>query len=101
MRFRTLTGVQRHRVTNLLFAAGVASAIATVTGSSLLGCPAVSRDSRLDGEQIDDNDTSEQRRIRQPTPAALQGMEEQRFVGGKMEPVPSTSKDRAVGGSTN
>ncbi|KAJ2747657.1 hypothetical protein GGI20_000306 [Coemansia sp. BCRC 34301] len=94
MRFRTLTGVQRHRVTNLLFAAGVVSAIATVTGSSLLGCPAVNRDSRLDGEQIDDNDTPERRRLPQAQPAvALQGMEEQRFVGGKMERVRTPTKE--------
>ncbi|KAJ2636090.1 hypothetical protein GGF44_003208 [Coemansia sp. RSA 1694] len=86
-----LLRVQRHQVTNLLFAAGVVSAIATVTGSSLLGCPAVNRDSRLDDEQIDDGGTPEQRRLRPAkaaaTAVALQGMEEQQFVGGKMEKV--------------
>ncbi|KAJ2891058.1 hypothetical protein IWW38_003792 [Coemansia aciculifera] len=98
MRFRTLTGVQRHRVTNLLFVAGVMSAIATVTGSSLLGCPAVNRDSRLDGEQIDDDNASERQRRQQPRPdaktaMALQGMEEQRFVGGVMEKVQTSTKE--------
>ncbi|KAI9506042.1 hypothetical protein BX070DRAFT_219240 [Coemansia spiralis] len=81
MRFRTLTGIQRHRLTNVLFVAGVASAIGTVTGSSLLGCPAVNRDSRLDGEDIDQKGAKDT-----PVLASdqLKGLEEKRFVGGKM-----------------
>ncbi|KAJ1735663.1 hypothetical protein LPJ61_000421 [Coemansia biformis] len=54
MWFRPLTGLQRHRLTNALFVAGVVSAIGTVTGSNLLGCPAVSRDNRLDDGTPDD-----------------------------------------------
>ncbi|KAJ2805010.1 hypothetical protein H4R21_001420, partial [Coemansia helicoidea] len=56
--FRPLTGLQRHRLTNALFVVGAASAIGTVTGSNLLGCPAVSRDNRLDDEDGDALDGS-------------------------------------------
>ncbi|KAJ2006279.1 hypothetical protein H4R26_001465 [Coemansia thaxteri] len=93
MRFRTLTGVQRHKVTNLLFFAGVVSAIGTVTGSNLLGCPAVNRENRLDDEQIDDG-TPRRSGPRHLTAApALQGKEEQRYIGCKIETVPSIAKD--------
>ncbi|KAJ1898658.1 hypothetical protein LPJ66_002615 [Kickxella alabastrina] len=81
MRFRTLTGAQRHRLTNMLFFAGVVSAIGTVTGTSILGCPAVSRESRLDNEDPDvavNTATS---------PLPPPGLKEKQFVGGKMEPV--------------
>ncbi|KAJ2610191.1 hypothetical protein H4S08_003717 [Coemansia sp. RSA 1365] len=80
MRFRTLTGVQRHKLTNALFVAGVASAIGTVTGTNLLGCPAANRNKRLDNE------------IQEQTSSAcdtreLEGLVERRFFGGKLEPI--------------
>ncbi|KAJ2714024.1 hypothetical protein H4R19_001942 [Coemansia spiralis] len=62
--FRPLTGLQRHRLTNALFVAGVASAIGTVTGSNLLGCPAASRDKRLDGGDDDMLDGSDTMRVK-------------------------------------
>ncbi|KAJ2312307.1 hypothetical protein IWW54_002169 [Coemansia sp. RSA 2705] len=82
MRFRTLTGVQRHRLTNALFVAGAVSAIATVTGSNLLGCPAVTRDNRLDNERPDGAKAK---------PRELDALVEKRFVAGKLETVSKTA----------
>ncbi|KAJ1956714.1 hypothetical protein EC988_001201 [Linderina pennispora] len=81
MRFRTLTGVQRHRLTNMLFFAGVVSAVGTVTGSSFLGCPAVNRDNRLDDEEHAGG------RQEEKGANALKGMEESRFVNGELKRV--------------
>ncbi|KAJ2455706.1 hypothetical protein EV183_000553 [Coemansia sp. RSA 2336] len=83
MWFRTLTGVQRHRLTNALFVAGVVSALATVTGSNLLGCPAVSRDKHLDNEPAG-NEPAKQKE--------LQRLTERRFVAGKLEKVSDLEK---------
>ncbi|KAJ2554181.1 hypothetical protein EV175_002674 [Coemansia sp. RSA 1933] len=82
MRFRTLTGVQRHRLTNALFVAGVLSALGTVTGSNLLGCPVVSRENRLD--DTSDEDIIDTRKNR-PRAKELEALEESRFVGGEMQ----------------
>ncbi|KAJ1722317.1 hypothetical protein LPJ53_003267 [Coemansia erecta] len=89
MRFRTLTGAQRHRVTNMLFFAGVVSAIGTVTGTSILGCPAVNREGRLDDEG--------QGTGAKPGDAALavppkQGLKEKQYVGGQLQNVVVPSK---------
>ncbi|KAJ2356025.1 hypothetical protein IWW50_002965 [Coemansia erecta] len=86
MRFRTLTGVQRHRLTNALFVAGVVSAIGTVTGSNMLGCPAVARDNRLDDEKTE----AMRDKLGESGKAAageLGSLVEKRFVAGKLEPV--------------
>ncbi|KAJ2661103.1 hypothetical protein IW148_003491 [Coemansia sp. RSA 1199] len=78
MRFRTLTGAQRHKLTNALFVAGVVSAIATVTGSNLLGCPAVTRDNRLDDTPI----------VKPKTKAReLDALIEKHYIAGKLEAV--------------
>ncbi|KAJ1645232.1 hypothetical protein J3B02_000853 [Coemansia erecta] len=87
MRFRTLTGAQRHRVTNMLFFAGVVSAIGTVTGTSLLGCPAVSRESKLDGEQHNQKIDGSAGESIVPEVARPRGLKQKQFVGGKIESV--------------
>ncbi|KAJ1731134.1 hypothetical protein LPJ72_004103 [Coemansia sp. Benny D160-2] len=87
MRLRMLTGVQRHRLTNALLIAGVMSALCTVTGSNILGCPAVGRNSRLDDAKDDDMEIASDRAI--PTRAKeLEGLEESRYVGGKVASQP-------------
>ncbi|KAJ2501477.1 hypothetical protein GGH96_001896 [Coemansia sp. RSA 1972] len=78
MRFRTLTGAQRHKLTNALFVAGVVSAIATVTGSNLLGCPAVTRDNRLDDTPIEKPKTKARE---------LDALVEKHYVAGKLQTV--------------
>ncbi|KAJ2084250.1 hypothetical protein H4R24_000192 [Coemansia sp. RSA 988] len=80
MRFRTLTGVQRHKLTNALFVAGVVSAIGTVTGTNLLGCPAANRNKRLDNELQEQTVSAHEAR-------ELEGLVERRFFGGKLEPL--------------
>ncbi|KAJ1817423.1 hypothetical protein LPJ56_002986 [Coemansia sp. RSA 2599] len=87
MRFRTLTGAQRHRVTNMLFFAGVASAIGTVTGTSLLGCPAVSRESKLDGEEQDQAMDACVADTAISAVSRPKGLRQKQFVGGKIESV--------------
>ncbi|KAJ2590572.1 hypothetical protein H4R99_007053 [Coemansia sp. RSA 1722] len=105
MRFRTLTGSQRHRLTNMLFFAGVASAIGTVTGTSLLGCPAVSRESKLDDDEQQQQQQQKGQYMGDKTRSVVacmslppKGLQQKQFVGGKIESVISTD-DATDGGS--
>ncbi|KAJ2662789.1 hypothetical protein IWW48_001667 [Coemansia sp. RSA 1200] len=90
MRLRMLTGVQRHRLTNALLIAGVVSALCTVTGSNILGCPAVGRNSRLDDAKEDDMEIASDR-AKLTRAKELEGLEESKFVGGKVTPQPTVT----------
>lgn len=103
MRFRTLTGAQRHRLTNMLFVAGVVSAIGTVTGSNILGCPAVNRDARLDHQKEDINTDDkgvhrqkEQEQQRSSLSDALKGLQETWFSGGQIREPSQPSKGDSI-----
>ncbi|KAJ2368925.1 hypothetical protein IW150_005284 [Coemansia sp. RSA 2607] len=91
MRFRTLTGAQRHRLTNALFVAGVVSAVGTVTGTSILGCPAVNRQGRLD-DQIEVSAED------QPSVSPKQGLQEKQYIGGQLQSV-ATQKSKKYNSS--